>query len=262
MNLSRLFRMTASALVAVGVLCGAGPAAAQSPQEVPPPATAEKGAPSAVLLTGGAGGPTSSYGYFGGLVPLPGSQVGNGWVVKPWVDYTAYNFDFNGTTINAQAPGAEVLLGYTGSSDAGSWGLYVGPRWRNTTFDNNFVSSVGGSRFGVKGEFVGEAQVSDVMRLGGIASYTTTDQYHWLRGRALFGDREGVNFGPEVVFQGNPEFEGRQYGLAVTNIGLWEDAFIGLHGGYETSRGLTGNSVTRDGAYFGVDFTFLVGRGE
>src|SRR5690606_20739062 len=108
--------------------------------------------------------------------------------------------------IDAQAPGAEILLGWQGSSENFSYGVFAGPRWRNTTY-NNFQSNVGGSRLGLKTQLAGDAWASDAVRLNGIGSYVTTDQYHWVRGRVLFGSREGVQVGPEIVFQGNPDFE-------------------------------------------------------
>lgn len=213
-----------------------------------------------LVLTGAESGAGSQYAFVGALVPLS-KNLGQGWVAKFWVDHVSYRFNSGGQTITGTSPGAEALAGYVMSGDWGSVGVFTGPRYRNTTFDKGFQPgrNVAGPRLGFKGELNVNGNLGDSVRLGAISSYTSTDNYYWTRGRLTVRAVGDVEVGPEVVFQGNPEFTGQQFGLAVSNIPLGSSVALDLHGGYQRSQGTSRPSPLIQGGYFGAALIFRVG---
>ena len=121
-----------------------------------------------LALAGAEYGGDNGYYYAGLLAPLPGSDLGNGFVQRYWVDWLRYEYDNGNRTITAKAPGAAAALGYARSTGQGSFSVYAGPVYRHTELspdDRN--SDVRGAQWGMNLSLQGEHRLD----IGNFLSY-------------------------------------------------------------------------------------------
>ena len=144
----------------------------------------QAGADGKLALAGAEYGGDNAYYYAGLLVPFTGSDLGNGFVQRYWVDWLRYEYDDGNQTVTAKAPGAAVALGYSRSVEPGSIGVYAGPVYRNTSLSpDDRDSDVRGGQWGMNLSLQGERKLDERWRANGIASYTTGTASYWTRGR-------------------------------------------------------------------------------
>ena len=136
-----------------------------------------------LALAGAEYGGDNAYYYAGLLAPFPGSNLGNGFVQRYWVDWLRYEYDNSSQTITAKAPGVAVALGYSRSAASGSISVYAGPVYRNTNLSpDDPESDVRGAQWGVNLSLQAESRFDERWRANGIASYTTGTASYWTRG--------------------------------------------------------------------------------
>ncbi|MBY0408084.1 MAG: hypothetical protein K2Q01_10365, partial [Rickettsiales bacterium] len=69
------------------------------------------------VAAGQVGGQNNSYGTVGVIAPLPGSQLGKGWVARVFADEVTYQFNGSGNReIDATGLGGSASVGYMGSN--------------------------------------------------------------------------------------------------------------------------------------------------
>lgn len=206
------------------------------------------------------------YTYLGTILPLPGNnQLGNGWVQRYWLDLFGYNYLKDDVRIDAHARGLEAAIGYQRSPQWGSWGVYVGLRYQNTSlspFDPD--SKIRGNQLlpKIQGEIT--VPFASTWQFSGIASYipTATDlrtnlnamdtrsiDGYWLRARMLKTLANSHFIGPELIFQGDPNYNATKLGVVYGNITLASKLSMNLRGGYHWQS-------NHNSPYAGVEFIY------
>jgi len=213
------------------------------------PSLQETSQPSERLALAGADyGGENAYYYVGLLVPFPGSNLGNGFVQRYWVDWLQYEYESSNQTIKAEALGASVALGYGKAAAKGAWSVYLGPVWRDTSLSpDDRGSDVRGAQWGMSISLQGDRRIGDDWRVNGIASFTTSTDSYWTRGRVTKKLLSGYAAGLEAVFHGNDDYSAWQAGAVLLDIRLAPQASMGLKCGARKSSG------EDMGAYIGIE---------
>lgn len=212
-----------------------------SPQEASQPSER-------LALAGADYGGENAYYYVGLLVPFPGSNLGNGFVQRYWVDWLQYEYESSNQTIKAEALGASVALGYGKAAAKGAWSVYLGPVWRDTSLSpDDRGSDVRGAQWGMSISLQGDRRIGDDWRVNGIASFTTSTDSYWTRGRVTKKLLSGYAAGLEAVFHGNDDYSAWQAGAVLLDIRLAPQASMGLKCGARKSSG------EDMGAYIGIE---------
>lgn len=204
------------------------------------------------LLLGGVQFATRApYAYLGTIVPLPGQRLGDGWVQRYWLDALRYEYDGAPGRVEAKGWGAEAMLGLQRSSPRGYAAGYLGLRAQNTVLSpSDPGNSAEGGQAGLKVQIEGERAIDAAWRVNGIANYSTASYDYWTRGRLLRGLPGGTYLGPELIVQGNRDYNLRALGLVYGGLRPLGGALsVSVKGGYQDTR-------TGGGAYGGVEFAY------
>lgn len=191
-----------------------------------------------LALAGAEYGGDNGYYYAGLLAPLPGSDLGNGFVQRYWVDWLRYEYDNGNRTITAKAPGAAAALGYARSTGQGSFSVYAGPVYRHTELspdDRN--SDVRGAQWGMNLSLQGEHRLGQRWRTNGIASYTTGTASYWTRGRLTRLMNSRHEYGMEAIFHGNDDYTAWQAGLVALGFQPAPHTTLGFKAGARKTSG-------------------------
>ena len=206
--------------------------------------------PRKLLLAGADYGGDNAYYYAGLLVPFSGSDLGNGFVQRYWLDWVSYEYETWNHTIKARAPGASVAVGYGNAAERGAWSLYLGPVWRDTDLSpDDPDSDVRGTQWGVNISLQGDRSVAENWRAGGIASFTTGTASYWTRGRLTRKLASGHAAGIEAVFHGNDDYSAWQAGLLLQDFHPAPQTLLGLKCGARKTRG------EDIGGYIGIELS-------
>jgi len=191
-----------------------------------------------LALAGAEYGGDNGYYYAGLLAPFPGSDLGNGFIQRYWVDWLRYEYDNGTRTVTAKAPGAAVALGYSKSTEPGSFSVYAGPVYRNTDLSpDDSKSDVRGAQWGVNLSLQVESRFNERWRANGIASYTTTTAAYWTRGRLTRGFYTHHEIGVEAIFHGNDDYNAWQAGVVVLGFQPAPRTSLGLKAGTRKTSG-------------------------
>jgi hypothetical protein len=191
-----------------------------------------------LALAGAEYGGENGYYYAGLLAPFPGSDLGNGFVQRYWVDWLRYEYDNGTRTVTAKAPGAAVALGYARSAGPGSFSVYAGPVYRNTDLSpDDPASDVRGTRWGMNLSLQAERKLDERWRASGIASYTTGTASYWTRGRLTRSVYSHHEFGVETIFHGNDDYTAWQAGLVVLGFQPAPHTSLGFKSGARKTSG-------------------------
>jgi len=201
-----------------------------------------------LALAGAEYGDKNAYVYAGLLVPFRGSDLGNGFVQRYWLDWLQYEYDNGSRTIKAKAPGASVAVGYGKAVTAGSWSIYMGPVWRDTDLSpDDKGSDVRGSQWGANVSLQGDRRLGEDWHANGIASFTTGTDSYWTRVRLTRKLQSGHAVGLEAVFHGNDDYSAWQAGVVMLEIRLTPETALGVKGGARKTDG------DNTGAYIGFE---------
>lgn len=201
-------------------------------------------------LAGVEASPGNSYTYAGLLMPAFGGNLGHGFVQRYWLDRVTYRYDSNGTTIEAEAPGAEAALGYVSPTAGGSVSGMLGVLYRDTSLspdDRDSAARGGQWRLKAQGEL--SQALGDDLNLGLMGSYVFGQRGYWARARLGHALGNGLRAGPELVFQGDPDYQVIQAGAFLSGLRLSPTIEAGLKAGIrdqrdESRRGYAGLELT------------------
>jgi hypothetical protein len=205
------------------------------------------------LLIGGAeGGGGSAYNYYaytGLIAPLLGSDLGNGFVQRYWVDVLGYRYEAN-SQVDANALGVEAALGYQKKFPSGWGALYFGGRYANTWLSPYDPGNRnGGGHVWAKVQAEAETDLTQSWKVNGIASYIFLASDYWVRGRLMHRLNNGLYTGPEAIIQGDPSYKAWQFGWVLTGFEPFPKSNLGVKAGVRITE-----RVGPDG-YVGVELT-------
>jgi len=197
-------------------------------------------------------GHNAKYGVTGMIAPLPGYHIGDGWVVRGLLDGVTYSYEKNSTTIDAEAYGAELALGYQGYYSQGWYAAYAGVFYRNTEFSPDDPNNeIRGGHVDMRFQLEGEHNFTDSFKLNANASYAPDHEAYWFRLRPLYRIGTHVYVGPEGIIQGDKDYDAWQAGLVVTNIKLADNVDLGFKAGARKTEGQSASP------YIGVEVGYL-----
>lgn len=196
--------------------------------------------------------PDNSYAYTGVLMPAFGGNLGEGFIQRYWLDRVSYRYDSDGRTIEAEAPGAEGALGYVSPTSRGSLTGLLGILYRDTRLrPDDPGSAARGGQWRIKAQVESTQHLQGDLELGLTGSYIFGQQGYWARARLghVFGS--GRRAGPELVFQGDPDYQVTQAGVFLTGLRITPAIQAGLKAGIRSQRDKDSRS------YFGVEILAL-----
>jgi len=191
-----------------------------------------------LLLAGTSDSSLGGYSYVGTLIPLGQSSLGQGWVMRQWLDYLTYHYDGFAPDIHARSFGYAPAIGYQWPTANGSHAaLYAGVRLANTHLSPDDPSNVDRgtrARFTLQGELmspVGAAAQNEFLAEGefGNGAYFVRDRLAW----RLAGH---YSFGPEVIAQGSREYRAHEAALCFGGITLSRRVTLLVRAGFYQQR--------------------------
>jgi hypothetical protein len=156
----------------------------------------------------------SDYEYFGGLVALAGPLSQSGPLVRIWTDRLSYDFLQGTRKVQAHGWGQSASLGYQLIYGDGSLAGYVGIDHRDTSMPSDIASREKGSQTGARLEADWFQRLTPTLKADVIGSLVTGTLDYWTRARVLYETPfQGVAVGPEVTWQGSPDYDAHRFGL-------------------------------------------------
>jgi hypothetical protein len=210
-----------------------------------------------LFLAGGELSEDGGYAYAAALLPFPGSTLGNGFVHRYWVEYLQYEYMGGAANqvIEAKAPGFEAALGYQKANPTGYVGVYAGAFYRDTELSPDDPNSKArGSHLRLRLQVEGEQRFQDTWLVNGIASYVFGQEGYWLRARVLRRVSGALFAGIEGVKQGDPDYEGHQFGAVITGFEPAPRWNLGFKAGVKKIEGRSSNG------YVGIELARTFGK--
>lgn len=220
----------------------------------PPPVVPMTFSPSTAVFFGG-NAKEDSYFLYGGFVHALNGDLGrDGWlarIVGGFGEYDYTNVGVPGGKVDSDHTNLDLTVGYQWFLPGTRFSLYGGAnRQEHDLSPNDPGNSVEGSEWGFKVQ--GEAETLDTSPYYGsaIAAYSTANDDYWTRFR--LGTRfAGPVIGPELVLQGNDEYDEQRYGVFMKGLQLGPLS-TEVSVGYADASGTTGPSSV----YGSLGFSF------
>lgn len=188
-------------------------------------------------LAGGEFSPGNQYGYVGLLLPTAGGHLGEGLVQRYWLERQTYRYD-GSLRHQAEARGAEAALGYVHPTARGSLVTYLGMLYRDTELrPDDPGNAARGGKLRVKVQVESSTRLDAGRNLGLMASYIPGQRAYWGRLRLGQGLANGLQTGPELLLQGDPEYRITQAGWFLGGLSLGPGTELGLKAGVRMQRG-------------------------
>jgi hypothetical protein len=191
-----------------------------------------------LVLSGTEWSRSASYSYVGALTPLGGASLGDGWVLRQWLDRLTYQYRGASSEINADGYGFSPALGRQLPLGNSHVGIYGALRVANTSLHPDDVSN---ADRGIRARF--SIQADALTPIAGWAENQLIAQAefgnggYFARERVLLRIPGRLTIGPEVVFKGNTKYSARQFGLAFGGLALGKYVALTLRGGVSDQRG-------------------------
>jgi len=186
-----------------------------------------------VVLTGAEASRDNQYAYLGVVMPLSGQRLGQGFVQRYWLDYTAYSYEKQPfQTIDSAVTAVDAALGYQQSNASSWWAGYLGAHYADTRLSPNDPDNDSqGRQLHARLQFEGETDVAEGWRGNGIVSYVVKDFNYWARLRLQTTLKNQLHIGPELVVQGDSYYDAYKLGVFVGNIPVGQTSALTLKGG-------------------------------
>lgn len=167
-----------------------------------------------LLLAGSEAADDAWYAYAGVVLPGPGREAGRGLLQRYWVDRFGYEYDGAPGRVRARATGAEASAGWGTSSARGWSNVWVGARYTNTALGPDDPGATArGAQVGLKLQVETEQEVAPRWRVGGIASFVSTQGAYWARAAVTRRGLARTDAGLELTAGGNDESRSISTGL-------------------------------------------------
>ena len=190
---------------------------------------------------------STNYLFIGGLIPLPGSSLAHGFVLHLWADHIEYSYESGPDNIDAKGKSVSTAVAYHDSGSGYWWNAKIGGVLSNTRLkpddpENDARGNSSDLKLGLSGEY----HLTSLFKVNGIADYGVDRKSYWVRGRLLRKVSDHIYTGPEIINQGDPSYEIKQFGWAVEGIPVKKNTSLGIKAG----RSDDGSS---DSLYVGID---------
>ncbi|MDA9221349.1 cellulose biosynthesis protein BcsS [Methylophilaceae bacterium] len=191
---------------------------------------------------------TSTSSYMGVILPFHGSQMGNGYVHRLFLDYQEYQYNKNTTTIQAKAPGLSYSIGYQGSMDAGHYGVFMGMNLKDTNLSPDDTDNKGS---GFKTDpIVGvelDKNIMESFNAAMYANYTLGRRAYWSKFK-LKSNSIPLHPGVEFTIQGDATYTKRQAAISINDLDI-----VGGDYRFNISAGYSEVNSTNGKFLFGIE---------
>jgi len=211
------------------------------------------------LLLGGYSGSThdSQYGYIGGIIPIGGGLWEDGWRIRLWADYVAYDYDKTDdptgikSEIDADGFGGSAGLGYRWNMDSNTnVTAYANVVYRDIDLDpDDPTNDSADDDLGARMQLEINHDFGNRWNTSLMGSYTVVFDSYWTRLRPGYRLDNNLTVGPELVLLGGEKYDKQKFGAFVKGFNLGNFK-LGLAAGAERERG---GDI---GAYGGVSLSF------
>lgn len=193
-----------------------------------------------LLLAGTSNSTLGDYSYVGALVPLGGGRLGQGWIMRQWLDRVVYRYNGLLPDVRATAYGYAPAVGYQWALDGGTnhMAIYGGVRVVHTRLDPYDPGNANRGthvRPTLQGELTSNFGVRVQNQL--LAEGEFGNGAYFVRDRLLWRIWRSYTLGPEVIAQGSREYQAHAEGLCLGGITLTHRATLLLHAGVYQQRG-------------------------
>lgn len=208
-----------------------------------------------LLLCGTQWGAYSSYSYLGGLQPLPGARLGQGWYAAGFVNYLEYRYNTGVPiqTVTTQAPGGSIGIGYASALKNLHWALSAAVGYANFDAQPSMVPGAArpkpqGAVWTFTPQLQWDLSLNPQWSIAGIDSYSFGQKSFWTDWRGKWRLSPELALGPEGIIQGGLNYRIHQVGLFM-QIGPFSGWQLGLAGGVSFQSGLANSG------YAGLSFS-------
>ncbi|MCK5395015.1 MAG: cellulose biosynthesis protein BcsS [Gammaproteobacteria bacterium] len=180
---------------------------------------------------------SSSYLYLGTAIPLPDSTLAKGYVFHLWADYSTYAYDASSTDIDATVYSLSASIGYHDSGTGYWWNTQAGLIQSDTSLSpDDPGNDSNGMETGIKLQLEGERQLTEDSKINGNLALVSRRGAYWARVRYLMRNDDETYHGPELILQGDTNYEAQQVGWVLTQIPLssWS---LGIKAGFRLDDG-------------------------
>jgi Cellulose biosynthesis protein BcsS len=191
-----------------------------------------------LLLSGTEWSRSASYSYVGALTPLGGGSLGDGWILRQWLDRLTYQYRGATSEISAEGYGFSPALGRQLPLGNTHVGIYGALRVANTSLhpdDRSNADRGTRARFSIQADAL--TPIAGWAENQLIAQAEFGNDGYFARERLLFRVPGRLTLGPEVVFKGNTKYSARQFGVAFGGLALGKYVALTLRGGVSDQRG-------------------------
>lgn len=193
-----------------------------------------------LLLAGTSHAALGDYSYVGVLVPLGEGRLGQGWVMRQWLDRVVYRYNGLFPDIRATAYGYAPAVGYQWGLDGGAShaAIYGGVRVVHTSLDPYDPGNANRGthvRPTLQGELTSDIGGRAQNQL--LAEGEFGNGAYFVRDRLLWRIWRRYTLGPELIAQGSREYQAHAEGLCLGGIALARRASLLLHAGVYQQRG-------------------------
>jgi len=191
-----------------------------------------------LYFAGGEWSRIGSYTYLGSLMPIGGGSLGNGWVLRQWLDRLTYDYRGATTSIRAEDYGYSPAIGFQSAVLGSKVGLYGAVRIAHTSLDPDDSANTDRGTHGrvsLQGETFTPVAAHGLNQL--LAQFEIGNGGYFVRDRLSFHGPGHYDMGPEIILKGNREYRARQYGLTFGGIAFGRRTTALLHAGVADQHG-------------------------
>lgn len=192
---------------------------------------------------------SSHYLYLGTAIPLPGSNLGKGFVLHLWADYQTYAYDAAAIEIDVKIKSVSGAIGYHDSGEDNWWDIRLGVIQSNTRLSpDDPGNDSAGSDTNLKFQLEGERRTSEKFKMVGNLEYVFGRSSYWTRGRFMSKNDNNSYHGPELIYQGDPNYSAWQLGWVLNEMTFGESWSWGVKAGVRLDENDTS-------AYAGIELS-------
>lgn len=198
------------------------------------------------LLLGGYSGSTSDsqYGYIGGIIPISGGLWDEGWRVRLWADYLAYDYDKTDdatgikSEIDADGFGGSLGLGYRWNMNTNTnVTAYANVVYRDIDLDpDDPTNDSADDNVGARMQLEINHDFDNRWNTSLMGHYTVVFDSYWSRLRPGYRLDNNLIVGPELILLGGEKYDKQKFGAFVRGFNLGNFK-LGLAAGAERERG-------------------------
>jgi len=171
-------------------------------------------------LAGTSGSPLGTYSYVGALFPLGEGTLGQGWIMRQWIDRLTYHYNGFEPDIHALDYGYSPAIGYQWTlQQSHHAALYVGVRVANTELTPDDPSNVDRgtrARLTLQGDLTSDFSAG--LQNQFLAAGEAGNGAYFVRDRLLWRLGAHISLGPEAIAQGNRQYRAHEVGVCLSGI--------------------------------------------